>query len=116
MDEKIVELLGKVVEQNAKMLEHNQRVLGFLEKRDAAVAERTALDVEHLKLLIEREKSDAKINEIREREQEIANEEWAKHPGALEEIVREGVLTKIRTSEQDKEWNEKHTKRRQEAK
>lgn len=100
MNEKILELLGKIVEQNEKVLEQNHQFISFLERRDALVAERTKLEVEHFKYLNAEDK-------LRAEESEMAMKEWAKHPGALEDFMREAVLTKISRVAEDRSWREK---------
>jgi dTDP-D-glucose 4,6-dehydratase len=105
MNEEIVKLLEKVVEQNAKVLEQNHRFIDFLESRDGRLAERVDLEIEKLKDEVARTKQG-------QMEQAIADNEWARHPGALEEVVRESVRAKIRQMQQDKEWNEKHETKR----
>jgi hypothetical protein len=63
MDEKVIELLGKVVEQNAVVIRQNAELLAFLEKRDAGVPELVALRIESQKLELEAAKQ--KTNQTR---------------------------------------------------
>lgn len=56
MDERVLELLSTVVSQNAELIRQNKEVIDFIKVRDASLAERYRLDVEHSTMELNRAK------------------------------------------------------------
>jgi hypothetical protein len=51
-EEKLFALLGAIVEQNQELVRQNAEFLQFIQQRDAGLDQRTALEIERLKLEI----------------------------------------------------------------
>lgn len=109
MDEqRLFTLLEKVLETNARVIEQNDRFLEFLKTRDDRIPERTVLEIERLKLDIERGKA--------HQESRVADlASLAKLGTSPMEIFENEIADRIERSAEQKEWRlTSSTKKRQE--